>query len=63
MNVLLWVLQALLAVGFLAHGWLFLFPPAEMVDLMNECAAKSVLRLQRPFCLSWRRLLPLCAGR
>jgi uncharacterized membrane protein YphA (DoxX/SURF4 family) len=35
MNVLLWVLQALLAVAFLAHGWLFLFPPAEMVGLMN----------------------------
>jgi len=35
MNVLLWVLQALLAVAFLAHGWLFLFPPADMVDLMN----------------------------
>jgi uncharacterized membrane protein YphA (DoxX/SURF4 family) len=35
MNVLLWVLQALLAVAFLTHGWLFLFPPAEMVDLMN----------------------------
>ena len=35
MNVLLWVLQALLAVAFLAHGWLFLFPPAEMVDSMN----------------------------
>ena len=35
MNVLLWVLQALLAVAFLAHGWLFLFPPAEMVNLMN----------------------------
>ena len=35
MNVLLWVLQALLAVAFLAHGWIFLFPPAGMVDLMN----------------------------
>jgi uncharacterized membrane protein YphA (DoxX/SURF4 family) len=35
MNVLLWVLQALLAVAFLAHGWLFLFPPAEMVDVIN----------------------------
>ena len=35
MSVLLWVLQALLAVAFLAHGWLFLVPPAEMVDLMN----------------------------
>ena len=35
MNVSLWALQALLAVAFLAHGWLFLFPPVEMVDLMN----------------------------
>ena len=35
MNVLLWVLQALLAVVVLAHGWLFLFPPAEMAALMN----------------------------
>jgi len=35
MNVLLWVLQALLALAFLTHGWLFLFPPSEMVDLMN----------------------------
>ena len=35
MNVSLWVLQALLAVAFLAHGRLFLFPPAEIVDLMN----------------------------
>lgn len=35
MNVTLWLLQALLAVAFLAHGGLFLFPPAEMVDLMN----------------------------
>jgi uncharacterized membrane protein YphA (DoxX/SURF4 family) len=33
--VSLWVLQALLAAAFLAHGWLFLFPPAKMVDLMN----------------------------
>jgi uncharacterized membrane protein YphA (DoxX/SURF4 family) len=35
MNISLWVLQALLSVVFLAHGWFFLFPPAEMVDLMN----------------------------
>ena len=35
MNASLWVLQVLLAVAFLAHGWLFLFPPAEMVALMN----------------------------
>lgn len=35
MNILLWVLQALLALAFLAHGWLFLFPPAAVVDQMN----------------------------
>ena len=32
MNILLWVLQTLLAVAFFAHGVLFLSPPAEMVD-------------------------------
>ena len=35
MNMTLWVLQILLAVAFLAHGSFFLFPPAEVVDLMN----------------------------
>ena len=35
MNVLLWVLQVLLAVAFFAHGWLFLFPPTAMVEQMN----------------------------
>jgi uncharacterized membrane protein YphA (DoxX/SURF4 family) len=35
MNVVLWVLQVLLAVAFFAHGSLFLFPPAAMVEQMN----------------------------
>ena len=35
MNVTLWVLQVVLAVAFCAHGWIFLFPPAAMVELMN----------------------------
>ena len=35
MNILLWILQVLLALAFLAHGWLFLSPPAEMVEQMN----------------------------
>ena len=35
MNVALWVLQGLLAVAFLAHGWLFLAPPPDMVEIMN----------------------------
>ena len=36
MNVALWILQVLLAVQFLFHGWIFTFPPAEMVELMND---------------------------
>jgi putative oxidoreductase len=35
MNVLLWVLQALLALAFFAHGCLFLFPPAAIAVQMN----------------------------
>ena len=35
MNIFLWILQVLLAVAFLAHGWLLLFPPESMVALMN----------------------------
>ncbi len=35
MSILLWVLQILLALAFLAHGWMFLFPPASVVEQMN----------------------------
>jgi uncharacterized membrane protein YphA (DoxX/SURF4 family) len=35
MKITLWVLQVLLAVAFLAHGWLFLTPPAAVVEQMN----------------------------
>jgi putative oxidoreductase len=35
MNIVLWVLQVLLALAFLAHGCLLLFPPAAIVDQMN----------------------------
>lgn len=35
MNIVLWVLQVLLAIAFFAHGWLLLIPPAELVDQMN----------------------------
>jgi uncharacterized membrane protein YphA (DoxX/SURF4 family) len=35
MNILLWVLQVLLAVAFFAHGLMFLFPPASIVEQMN----------------------------
>lgn len=35
MNIVLWILQILLAVAFFAHGWLFLFPPPEIAAQMN----------------------------
>jgi hypothetical protein len=35
MNILLWVLQILLAVAFFAHGALLLFPPAAVAEQMN----------------------------
>jgi uncharacterized membrane protein YphA (DoxX/SURF4 family) len=34
-NILLWVLQVLLAAAFLAHGLMFLFPSADMAAAMN----------------------------
>ena len=35
MNIVLWVLQVLLAAAFLAHGWLLLSPPPEIAAMMN----------------------------
>ena len=35
MNIVLWVLQVLLAAAFFAHGWMFLFPSPEIAALMN----------------------------
>lgn len=35
MNIMLWVLQVLLAVAFLAHGIMFLAPPPDIAVLMN----------------------------
>ena len=35
MNIVVWVLQVLLAIAFFAHGWLFLSPPAAFVDQIN----------------------------
>ena len=42
MNIVLWILQILLALAFAAHGWLFLSPPPELVEQMNAS-------LPRPF--------------
>ena len=35
MNIVLWILQILLAAQFIFHGWIFVAPPPEMVDIMN----------------------------
>lgn len=35
MNIVLWILQVLLAAEFVFHGWIFLFPPADLVDIIN----------------------------
>jgi uncharacterized membrane protein YphA (DoxX/SURF4 family) len=35
MNIVLWILQVLLAIAFFAHGMLFFFPPAEIAAMMN----------------------------
>jgi hypothetical protein len=42
MNIVLWVLQVLLAAAFLAHGLLLLFPPAAMVEVMNATMSASL---------------------
>jgi uncharacterized membrane protein YphA (DoxX/SURF4 family) len=35
MNILLWVLQVLLALAFVAHGWMLLAPPASIAEQLN----------------------------
>jgi uncharacterized membrane protein YphA (DoxX/SURF4 family) len=35
MRIVVWVLQILLAIAFLAHGLLMLFPPASIAEQMN----------------------------
>jgi len=35
MNIVLWILQILLAVAFFAHGCLFLVPPAAIAEQLN----------------------------
>ena len=35
MNIVLWILQVLLAAQFLFHGWIMVFPPAELIEIMN----------------------------
>ncbi len=41
MNIVLWMLQALLAAAFLAHGWLLLTPPAAIAAQMNAALPRG----------------------
>lgn len=36
MHITLWILQALLAAVFVAHGWLLVAPPPELLPIINE---------------------------
>ena len=45
MNVVLWILQVLLAVAFFAHGWLVLAPPPEIAQQMLGVATARLLGL------------------
>src|SRR5688572_3990136 len=44
MNIVLWVLQVLLAAAFVAHGWMFLFP-SESMAVALDAAINPALRL------------------
>ena len=39
MNIVLWILQILLAALYLWHGWLLLAPPPELIEAMNAFLA------------------------
>jgi hypothetical protein len=41
MNIIAWVLQVLLSVAFLAHGLLFLFPPADLAPQMDALIPRA----------------------
>src|SRR5258708_4794031 len=43
MNILLWVLQVLLALAFFAHGGLVLFPPPAIAAMMYASFPRSFL--------------------
>jgi putative oxidoreductase len=42
MNIVLWVVQILLAAAFLAHGLMLLFPPASLLDLINASMGRPL---------------------
>ncbi|HVH32013.1 MAG TPA: DoxX family protein [bacterium] len=44
MNVLVWIVQVLLAVQFLFHGWLFISPPPMMADAIGMLGLSAWFR-------------------
>ena len=42
MNIVLWVVQILLAAAFLMHGLMMLFPPASLLDLINTSIGRPL---------------------
>jgi uncharacterized membrane protein YphA (DoxX/SURF4 family) len=36
LNIALWVLQVFLAAAYVAHGWMMVSPPPELLTVMNE---------------------------
>jgi hypothetical protein len=40
MNIVLWIVQVLLAAAFFAHGWMLLWPSPEIAVLMNASMAR-----------------------
>lgn len=41
MNILLWIVQVLLALAFFAHGAMMLFPPAAVAEQMNAVFSRG----------------------
>ncbi len=35
LNIVLWILQVLLAAAYVAHGWMMVSPPSELIAIMN----------------------------
>lgn len=42
LNVTLWALQVLMALIFLAHGWIMLVPPASLIEQMNASLSPAL---------------------
>ena len=50
LNIALWILQVLLAAAYLAHGWMMVSPPPELLALMNAQLGEGFRKMNLPFC-------------